>query len=155
MIHIVCIANILTALKTLEDVCRCVQTMFSTICKRTGMRMILRGRLRFHWLFVKYFLMHMTRLSGFKSDLKYGLVAIWKPLVENVIVTEVAAGLHVIFGVAVPLELLDNKQLAAILQHQTGDLLFDGLHLRLLHSLARERGVIRVQKAVPLSRKLT
>jgi len=77
MIHILRVIDVLTALKALENVSRCsVHAWFSSIGKRARMVSMLNGWLRFRLLFVKYFLMHMTTLSGFKPDFKYRLVTI-------------------------------------------------------------------------------
>ena len=130
MINIVRVANVLTALKPLKNVCcSSVHARFSSICQGTGVRMMHGGWLRFRLLFVKYLLMHMTSWPGFKSDLKYRLVAIRQSIVEYIIVAEVAAGLHIIFGVAIPLKLFDNKKLATVFKHKSGDFLLYGVHL--------------------------
>ena len=61
--------------------------------------------------------MHKAGLPGFKPDLKYRLITIWQAIVKYVIVAEIAARLHIILREAVPLELLNYEELAAVLEH--------------------------------------
>ena len=61
--------------------------------------------------------MHKAGLPGFKPDLKYRLITIWQAIVKYVIVAEVPARLHIILREAVPLELLNDKELAPVLEH--------------------------------------
>lgn len=100
--------------------------------------------------------MHKAGLPGFKPDLKYRLITIWQAIVKYVIVAEVAARLHIILREAVPLKLLNDEELAAVLEHEARNLLLDGVHLRLLfESFTRKRGVIPVKKAISLGCELT
>ena len=59
-------------------------------------------------------------MSWFKPNLKYGLLSVGQAVTENVIIAEVAGGLHhVILGIPVSLKLLNNEKLATIFKHQT------------------------------------
>ena len=98
----------------------------------------------------------MAGLSGFKPDLKYRLVAIWQAIIKDVIVAEVASGLHIIFRVPVPLELFNDKQLSAVLEHEARYLLLDRVHLSLLfESFTRKRGIVAIKQAISLGGELT
>ena len=98
----------------------------------------------------------MAGLSGFKPDLKYRLVTIWQAIIKYVVVAEVAPRLHIILGEPVPLELLNDKELAAVFEHEARNLLLNRVHLRLLfESFARKRGVVTIKHAISRGCKLT
>ena len=100
--------------------------------------------------------MHKAGLPGFKPDLKYRLITIWQAIVKYVIVAEVPARLHIILREAVPLKLLNDEELAAVLEHEARNLLLDGVHLRLLfESFTRKRGVVAIKQAISLGCELT
>lgn len=90
------------------------------------------GCFSFALVFLKLFLVQKAGLPGFKPDLKYRLITIWQAIVKYVIIAEVPARLHIILRETVPLELLNDKELAAVLEHQARDLFLDGVHFRLL-----------------------
>jgi hypothetical protein len=91
----------------------------------------------------------MAGLSGFKPNLKYRLVAIWQAIIKYVVVAEVASRLHIILREPVPLKLLNDKELAAVFEHEARNLLLDRVHLRLLfESFTRKRGIIAIKHAI-------